>query len=108
MALARAIVGHGTANRQVLVRVPFQDRRAEDVLRDEARQLPKGECGLVMVNVNSQPTAFEYWSRRIPERFGGKQHTRVAGVIRFMHATQLAPKGLVWLPHVRLIPNPQV
>jgi hypothetical protein len=106
MALARALVGPSALNRQVIVRVPFQDQRAEDILRGEARQLPKGECGLIMVNVNSQPTAFEYWSQRIPQRFSGNQHTRVAGVILFMHATQLGPRGLVWIPHVRVIPNP--
>jgi hypothetical protein len=106
MAVARGVVGPDGLDRQILVRVPFQDERAEDVLRKEAKQLPEGECGLIMVNVNSQPTAFEYWSTRIPERFNSGAHTRVAGVILFMYATQATDHGLAWLPHVKLISNP--
>lgn len=106
MAISRALIGPGRANRQVMARVPFADPRAEDILSHEAKQLPQKECGLVMVNVNSQPTAFESWSNRVPERFTPRQHTRVAGVILFMHATSLSDNGLIWLPHVKLIHNP--
>lgn len=106
MAIARAIVGPGTPNRQLIARVPFADQRAEDILRHEARQLPEKKCGLVMVNVNLQPTAFESWSERIPQRFTPGQHTRVAAVILFMHATSSSEHGLIWVPHVKLIPNP--
>jgi len=105
MSMARSIVGPGTANRQLIARVPFADERAEEILKREARQLPKDECGLVMVNVNLQPTAFESWSKRVPERFTPGQYTRVAGVILFMHATFLSELGLVWLPYLKLISN---
>ena len=105
MAISNAIVGPDRPNRQLLARVPFADERAEDILRREARQLPPKECGLLMVNVNSQPTAFESWSQRVPERLTPGQHTRVAGVILFMHATSPAQQGLVWVPYLRLIPN---
>jgi hypothetical protein len=106
MALAQSVVGPNGEGNQVIVRVPFADQRAEDVLRSEAQQLPKGKCGLVMVNVNSQPTAFESWSTRIPERFNGGAHTRVAGVVLFMHATQPTDHGWAWLPYLKLIQNP--
>ena len=106
MAMSKAIIGPDSPNRQLLARVPFADERAEDILRREARQLPQKECGLLMVNVNSQPSAFESWSERVPERFTPEQHTRVAGVILFMHATSLGEQGLIWTPSVRLIPNP--
>jgi hypothetical protein len=106
MAISKAIVGPGQPNRQLVARVPFADERAEDILRREARQLPMNECGLLMANVNSQPSAFESWSERVPERFKGGQHTRVAGVILFMHATTPSEHGLVWVPYVELIPNP--
>jgi hypothetical protein len=105
MAMSRSIVGPGAANRQLIARVPFADERAEEILKREARQLPKDECGLVMVNVNLQPSAFESWSKRVPERFTPGQYTRVAGVILFMHATSPSELGLVWLPYVRLISN---
>jgi hypothetical protein len=106
MAISKAIVGPEGPNRQLIARVPFADERAEDILRREARQLPKNECGLLMANVNSQPSAFESWGKRVPERFQGGQHTRVAGVILFMHATTASERGLVWVPYVKLIANP--
>jgi hypothetical protein len=59
-----------------------------------------------MVNVNRQPSAFESWSGRVPQRFTAGQHIRVAAVILFMHSTVPATDGLAWLPFVRLIPNP--
>jgi hypothetical protein len=106
MAISKALVGPGRPNRQLLARVPFVDERAEEILRREAKQLPKNECGLLMANVNSQPSAFESWSQRVPERFKGGQHTRVAGVALFMHATSISEQGLIWVPYVKLIPNP--
>lgn len=105
-ALSKVIVGPAQPNRQILARVPFADQRAEDILRYEARQLPKGQCGLLMVNVNSQPSAFESWGERIPQRFSPEQHTRVAGVILFMHATSPTDRGLAWIPYVKLLANP--
>ena len=107
MAVARALIGPGQLNRQMIARVPFQDQRAEEILRIEARQLPRNECGIVMVNVNRQPSAFESWSLRVPERFAGGQHTRIAAVVLFMHATMATNNGLMWLPFLRVIQNPR-
>lgn len=105
MAISRAILGPGAPNRQLVARVPFAEPRAEEILRYKAKQLPANECGLLLVNVNSQPSAFESWGKRIPERFTPGQYTRVAGVILFMHAmTAGEDGGLVWIP--KLIPNP--
>ncbi len=106
MALSQAIVGPGQANRQIVVRIPFADERAEDILAREAKQLPKGQCGLLMVNVNMQSGAFESWGQRVPQRFTPGQHTRVAGVVLFMHAIYPTEQGLMWLPFVKLIGNP--
>jgi hypothetical protein len=106
MAISRSLVGDGQPNRQMVVRIPFQDQRAEDILRTEAKQLPRNECSIVMVNVNRQPSAFESWSERVPERFTAGQHTRVAAVVLFMHSTTATANGLVWIPFVKLIANP--
>ena len=106
MTISLSLVGDGQLNRQIVARIPFQDQRAEDILRSEAAQLPKNECGVVMVNVNQQPSAFESWSKRVPERFTPGQHTRVAAVILFMHSTTAADNGRVWIPIVKLILNP--
>jgi hypothetical protein len=78
MAIAQSIVGPGQPNRQIVVRVPFADQRAEVVLSAEARQLPKNEPGLVMVDVAGQPTAFESWADLVPRRFTPTQRASVA------------------------------
>jgi hypothetical protein len=106
MALSRALVGPGQPNRQIVVRAPFADERAEDILRTEARQLPKDASGLVIVDVGGQPTALESWSRLIPPRFTPKLYTRVGGVLLFTYAQTLTDHGPAWLPYVRLIVNP--
>ncbi len=106
MAIAKTIVGPGQPNRQIVIRVPFADQRAEAILSAEARQLPKNEPGLVMVDVARQPTAFESWADLVPRRFTPMQHTRVGGVLLFMTATTVTARGLTWLPYLKLIPNP--
>jgi hypothetical protein len=62
MSIAKSVVGPGQPNRQILVRAPFADLRAETVLTADAKQLPRQEPGLVMVDVAAQPTAFESWA----------------------------------------------
>lgn len=106
MTMSRSVVGPDAINRQIVVRVPFADERAEDILAVEARQLPKDESGVVMVDATRQRTAFSSWPIRIPERFTPVQHTRVAGVILFAFATMLTSEGLAWVPSVALLSNP--
>ncbi|MGO9591547.1 MAG: hypothetical protein ACLP3K_16075 [Candidatus Acidiferrales bacterium] len=106
MSFAQSIVGPDQPNRQIVVRAPFADQRAEDILTAEARQLPRDESGLVMVDVSRQPTAFESWAELVPRRFTPVQHTRVGGVLLFMTATTVTQQGLTWLPYMKLIPNP--
>jgi hypothetical protein len=106
MSIARTVGGSGEVNRQILVRVPFADQRAETILTSEARQLPKNESGLVMVDVTAQPTAFASWPELVPRRFSGRQHTRVGGVLLFMTAVRPTDSGMALLPHLNLIPNP--
>lgn len=55
-AASQVIVGEGGPNRQVIVRVPFADQRAEVVLTAEARQLRKDMPGLIMVGFRHQPS----------------------------------------------------
>ena len=107
MSFAQSIVGPDQPNRQIVVRAPFADQRAEDILTAEARQLPIDESSLVMVDVTGQPTAFESWADLVLRRFTPVQHTRVGGVLLFMTATTLTVQGPTWLPYVKLIPNPR-
>jgi hypothetical protein len=96
----------GPLGRQVIVRLPSSDERAEDILSAEAKQLPPGECGLVMVDVNRQGSAFQSWAKLIPPRFTRTQHTRVAGVLLFACATSHTSEGLRVLIDMALFTNP--
>jgi hypothetical protein len=106
LAVAKGIAGPGEVGRQVIVRAPFADERAEDVLTREAKQLPRQECGLVMVDVGGQPSALDSWPQLIPPRFTSSQHTRVAGVLLFMTGMTLTTGGLKTLIYPKLIINP--
>lgn len=106
VAASQVLVGDGQPNRQVIVRMPFSDRRAEDVLAAEASQLPKDTPGLIMVDVRHQPTAFSSWPTLVPRRFTPFMHTRVGAVILFMHGIRLTDTGLALLPHLKMIENP--
>jgi hypothetical protein len=105
-AMARTFQGPGQSSKQVLARMPFSDERAEDVINAEAQQLPKDTPGLIMVEVGSRPTALSSWEPLARRRFTPNQHTRIGGIILFMHATQPVAQGLAFLPHVKLITNP--
>ena len=103
MAMAQASRGAGAVDRQVIVRIPFADQRAEDVLTAEAKQLPKNESGLVMIDVTGQPTALDSWPPFVTRRFTPKLNTRIAGVCLFMHAIH-GSSG--WMSTVKLVTNP--
>ena len=106
LAFGRAFYGPDLPSRQVIVRMPFSDERAEEILNAEARQLPRDTAGLIMVDVARQPTAFSSWEALALRRFTPTQHTRVGGIVLFMYATQPTDQGLALLPHVKLIRNP--
>ena len=104
LSIAKSIPG--VHPRQIIVKVPFTDERAEDILTKKARQLPKHGCGLLMVNVGGQPTAMDSWPQLIPPRFTPAQHTRVAGVLLFQWAFTGTIDGIKRVIYFKLIPNP--
>lgn len=73
----------GGPHHQVAVRMPFTDNRAKEILRGEAKQLPKDGCGLVMIDVSSANGSFEEWSAMFRRRFQPTINTRVGGVCLF-------------------------
>lgn len=73
----------GGPHDQVSVRIPFKDERVEEILRDEAKRLLKGEPGLVMINVLTSPKEISVWVSLIERRSQPKIHTRVSGVCLF-------------------------
>jgi hypothetical protein len=95
MAIAVVLGGEDEPERQVAVRIPFEDVRAEDVLTAEARQLPKTERGLVMVDVTAQVTALTSWPAIIRRRFTHNRYTRVGCMCLMRRGLQLGPNGLV-------------
>ena len=96
----------GGTHHQVLVRMPFTDDRAEEILRDEARQLPEQGVGLIMVDVSHASGSFEVWEPLIQRRFQPTIHTRVSGVCLFEGGMVPSNKGYDWLLHTKLITNP--
>lgn len=73
----------GGPHHQVLVRTPFTDERAEEILRDEARQLPEKGVGLIMVDVTYASGSFQAWESPIGRRFQPTIHTGVSAVCLF-------------------------
>ena len=106
VGFSQSVVGPDQPERHIVVRVPFADERAEQILATEAKQLPKNESALVMVDVTRQQTAFVSWPKLVPHRFTPRQHTRVGGVLLFATSTWVTQHGPMWLPSLKLIPNP--
>jgi hypothetical protein len=95
----------GGPHHKVSIQIPFTDDRAEEILRTEAKQLPKDEIGLVMINASGGPGRFEGWASLISKRLQPKIHTRVSGVCLFEGS--MVPNGSQydWLVQTKLIVN---
>lgn len=97
--------GGGGPHHQASVRIPFTDDRAEEILRTEAKQLPKDESGLVMINVSLSPKETPVWVSLIERRFQPKIHTRVSGVCLFSGAMVPVGTQYDWLLQTKLLVN---
>jgi len=73
----------GRPVRQISVRIPFTDQRAATILKNEARQLPKGGIGVVMIEVSNAPGSLNAWVPLLKRRFGPALNTRISGVSLF-------------------------
>ncbi|MBZ5657465.1 MAG: hypothetical protein LAO56_19530 [Acidobacteriia bacterium] len=95
----------GGPNHKVSVQIPFTDERAEEILRKEAKQLPKDGIGLVMINASGGAGRFQVWTSLISQRFQRKIHTRVSGVCLFEGS--MVPNGpqYDWLVQTKLVVN---
>ncbi len=106
IGVARAIAGPAEPHRHISVRMAFSDERAEAVLTTEARQLPKGTPGLIMVGISRVPSAFKSWEPLLRRRFQPQMHTRVSAVCLFGGGLLLTQTGEAWLPQTKLLLNP--
>ena len=95
----------GGPHHQVAVRIPFSDTRAESFLTDEAKQLPKGGPGLIMICGPSSSNEATLWTNLIQQRLRPDLHTRVSAVCLF--SGSMAPVGprYGWLVRASLITN---
>jgi len=96
----------GGPHHQVLVRIPFTDERADEILREEKRQLPKDGPGLLMIDVANASGAFESWSGLIQRRLQPRINTRISGVCLFEGSMVPTEKGYDWLLRTTLVTNP--
>jgi hypothetical protein len=77
------------------------------MLTKEARQLPSGERGLIMISGPSSKKEFQVWEPLIRRRFQPKIHTRVGGVCLFDGGMVPAPDAKSdWKIQAHLILNP--
>ncbi len=95
-----------TDHRHILVRWPFTDMRAEDMLHAEAKQLPTNAPGMVMIQTAGAVGAMKAWRGLIQNRFQPTMHTRVSAVCLFTSSVNAAESGEKWKPECKLILNP--
>lgn len=93
MGAATTVLREGTPVAHISVRMPFSDQRAESFITAEAKQLPKGAPGLIMIETTQAASAFNAWEALIRRRFQPTLHTRVAGVCLFSQSFVLAEDG---------------
>lgn len=96
----------GAPRNQVSMTLPYTDGRAEEILRDEARQLPEGGPGLIMIDVGNTIGSFQNWESVFGRRFQPTLHTRVSGVCLFETGMGPAAGGYDWFVRTKLITNP--
>jgi|SRR6266566_2784453 len=96
----------GAAHHQVLVRIPFTDKRAEEILRDEAKQLTREGQGLIMIDVARASGGFQSWSALIERRLQPRINTRISAVCLFEGGMMPTDKGYNWLLRTKLVTNP--
>jgi len=106
IGIAAAALGADGQHRHIFVRVAFSDERAKQFLESEAKQLPKGEPGLIMVQVSHAPGAFRTWEPILRRRLQPNIHTRVSAVCLFSSGRESTAEGEALVPRAKLISNP--
>jgi hypothetical protein len=96
---------NGGPHHKVAIEIPFVDERAEEILRDEAKQLPNDGIGIVMINSSGGKGRFERWASLLSKRLQPKLHTRVSGVCDFEGSMVPNSSRYDWLVQTELIIN---
>jgi hypothetical protein len=103
---AKMIGGGAEPTRQIIVRMPFSDQRAERFISAEAAQLPTDAPGLIMLDMSKTRTGFRSWEPLIMRRFQPAIHTRVSGICLFSSGILPTQEGIVCHSETKLLVNP--
>lgn len=103
---ARLIGGAGEPTRQVVVRMPFSDQRAEKFIHREAAQIPEDAPGLIMVDMTNTRSGFRAWEPLVRRRFQPAVHTRVGGICLFASGIVLGQTSLACHSDTSVLINP--
>src|SRR5207245_8887964 len=100
-------LGHSQSDsKHIIVKTPVTDRRAADFLTSEAKQLPTGEPGLVVLDMAASPDSFDNWETILRGRLQPSMHTRVSAVLLTRSSVQAGAEHVHWIVSKRLIENP--
>jgi hypothetical protein len=106
LGLARSAVENGVTQRHIAIRLGYSDERADQILRAEARQLPKSHPGLIMMQTSGATGGFRVWKPILQSRLHPGQHTRVGGIALFESGMLTNSHGLPeWRPETNVIKN---
>jgi hypothetical protein len=106
LGYSRFIFGPAEPSRQIVLRVPYSDARAERFVSRKARQLPNDAPGLIMIEVAHAPAAYSRWEPLIVRRFRPDMNTRVGGVCLFSSGQMLTDNGATIIDNAKLVLNP--
>ena len=93
-------------HRNITVRWPFTDTRAEAFIRHEAKQLPTDAPGLIMIFTSGNVGAMKAWRALMERRLQPDLNTRVSAVCLFSSALRETEQGEDWNVECKLIINP--
>jgi hypothetical protein len=106
LGYSRSILGPAEPSRQIVLRVPYSDERAERFVSREARQLPNDAPGLIMIEVAHAPGAYTSWEPLIARRLRPDMNTRVGGICLFSSGQMLTENGPTVIDNTKLDSNP--
>jgi hypothetical protein len=94
---------HGA--REATMTVVYADGRAPEFLRREARQLPKGHPGLIMIDSAEAFRAMRTWASALQIRFRPEMYTRVSAICLFENARPTRSEPYRWRIRRQLLMN---
>lgn len=105
IGIGSIVVGHNE-HRHVHVRLAYSDPRADQFLRNEARQLPPNYPGIVMLYTGRATGAMHSWASVMASQLQPAKHTRVGAVCLFEAGLTTTAAGEAWRVRTQLIANP--